>query len=119
MAAVGGEAGEAGGVNGVIGHLQRVAGGARDDGAGDQPAEVRDVPLNRLAGGVGRCGAPQRVNDPVDRDHASALHQQQREQRPLPPGGDAHVGAVLVENPHGTKDLEVHARAPLPAPDRS
>jgi hypothetical protein len=121
VAAVRGEAGEAGRVDRVVGGLEDVARGPGDDGPGDHAAQVRHVALDGLRGGVRGRGPPQRVEDPVHPDHPPALHQQQRQEGPLPPRGDPHLGAVLVENPDATKDLEIHGASPyrrLTGPDR-
>jgi hypothetical protein len=83
-----GEALEARGVDRDALVPQDVAGGARDQGAlraaaavpgRDRAAQVGDVPLHGLRRRPGRALAPERVDDPIDRDDLAAVDQQQRE----------------------------------------
>ena len=62
-------------------HVTRCPG--HDDVGAERAAEMRDVHLQRLAGGLRRSVAPQLVDEPLGRDHLVAVQEEKRQQRPL------------------------------------
>ena len=82
-----------------------VAGRLRDDRvAADRLPELRDVNLERRRGGVGRRSAPELVDQPVARDDAVRVQQQERKERALLRASECDRAPVLgslerAENP--------------------
>ena len=61
-----------------------VAGRARLQGPrGQQLAQVRDVDLHHLLGRFGHVGPPEVVDDPLERERAVGMEEQQGQERPL------------------------------------
>jgi hypothetical protein len=64
---------------------------------GQRLAQLRDLDLHHLVGGLGHVLAPERVDELVARDRAVRAQEQDRQESPLLPGRDSHRH-VVVEN---------------------
>ena len=73
-------------------------------------AQLRDVVLQRVRRVGRRCGAPQLVDQAVDRDDLVGARDQEREERPLPRSADADRTAP-VDDLQGSEDAELHGLA--------
>jgi hypothetical protein len=75
-------------------------------------AKARDIHVHRL-GGSRRCPlAPQRIDQPVSRDHLSAMEQQHRQQRALLRTAERHR-AIAIDHLKRSQNSKLnHARRP-------
>ena len=97
----------------AVGDLQQVSGCLRLESRRDeQSAQVRDMHLQRLRGGVGDVLFPKCVDQRVGRDDAVRVQQQHREQRPLLRAADVDrpPSVVQLERPQESK-----SHLPLPS----
>ena len=89
---------------------EQVAAGLRDDAvAAEGLAQLRDVHLQRLAGGRRRRVLPKRVDQALARDGAVRLEQEQREQRALLVAAELEHSPV-VDNLEPAEEAELHGR---------
>src|SRR5258706_10630933 len=87
---------------------EQVAAGLRDDAvSAESLAQLRDVHLQRLAGGRRRLVPPQRVDQPLARDGAVRLEQEPREQRALLLPAQLER-APVVDHLERAEETEVH-----------
>ena len=99
------EAGEAVEVDALGCELELVARRARRDHGPERLAELRDVDLDRVRGGLGRVAGPERLDEPVDGDDAARFEREHGEERarlrPSEGGGDAvPLGLDGAEEPY-------------------
>ena len=79
----------------------------------EDAAKVGDVALERLRGRRRRLLAPQRIDEPVRRDHLSASQSENGQQRPLASGRKLHRLAGVVANLERAEDSELHRTSRL------
>jgi hypothetical protein len=114
---LGGESFEAVGIDAVRDDAQGVTRRLGDDHRGGRPrhaprlqdpAEVRDVRLQRRRGGARRSRTPQLVDETVDRHDLVQHHEQHGEDRALAWRSEIDPSSVRVDDLQGPEDPEVH-----------
>ena len=101
---------EARGVELLVLHVDRVAGGLRDEAAvPDDLAEVRDQHLHHVPGGLRRRLPPQLVDGAIDGNGLAAIHEEKREQGPGPVTPE---GERLAPAPHLQRAQEPELERP-------
>ena len=73
---------------------------------------MRDVPLDGLRSGSRGVLSPERLDDPVGRNHFAPVDQEKDEERPLEPRRNPDLAAFRVANADRTEDVEVHVTVP-------
>ena len=73
---------------------------------------MRDVPLHGLRSSSRRLLSPERLDDPIGRDHFAPVDQEKDEERPLEPRRNPDLAAFRVANADRTEDVEVHVTVP-------
>ena len=106
---------EAFGVEGVRRHMEDIAGRAGLEqlaaGRSERPAQPRDVCLHGGCATLRKLLSPELFEDPVGRDDLVCVQEQQRQQCPLPPAGEAKP-VVSVHHLERPEDPELHTPAP-------
>lgn len=110
---------EATGIDLAVGDTEDVPGRLGDEhavgpGRLEQPAEVRDVALDRLRRRGRRLPAPEGVHESVDGDDLAATEHHHRQERPLPPAWEPDLAAGVAANLERAEDLELHLSSRRP-----
>jgi hypothetical protein len=107
----GDETGEPDGVDRLGIDVEAVAGRSPNERVADYPAQLRDPKMQRVARVGGKRFAPQRVDQPILREHPAGFSGQQREERPF--AGSLHVpDAPVLDELQRSEQSNLHSQSP-------